>query len=292
MTSSVPHTTAPPPSVLLLSDDVHVLPRLQAAARDAGLEPVVVEHPRALGAEGEPAPRRVQATEPLEGSQARFLRAVVARQPALIVFDLSASSLPWDEWIQILSTSAATMRIPLLAFGPHVEAQHLQRARDLGAWNVMPRGAFLHALPGLVDKYALRPDRLAVEAACGGDLDVRVAQGIRMVQAGDYFAAHEHLEAAVLDTSGPEAALYRVLLQLAVAYLHLERGNLRGARKMLLRLRGWLGPLPAVCRGVDVARLRAQIEELQAALDDTAGEPSAGVLSALLRPIPLKGPPT
>ena len=83
--------------------------------------------------------------------------------------------------------------------------------------------------------------------------------------------------------------LYRVLPRLAVAYLHVERGNLRGARKMLLRLRGWMAPLPDFCRGVDLARLRAQVDELQAALDAETLEGSAGIPTHLFRPIPLDG---
>jgi predicted metal-dependent hydrolase len=280
------------PGVLLVCDDFFVIPRLQDAARAAGLSAVVVDSPQTLDAEGEPAPRRVPATEPLEGTDARFLRAVVDRQPVLIVFDLSSTTLPWERWIQVLSTSAATRRIPLLAFGPHVEAEHLQRARDLGVVKALPRGAFLAALPGILTEHARQLDPEAIETACRGELGARAVEGIRLVQTRDYFAAHEHLEAAVLDTDGPEAALYRVLLQLAVAYLHLERGNPRGARKMLLRLRGWLMPLPDVCRGVDVLRLRAQVNELQEALDANALEPSAGVPAHLLRPIPLRGPTT
>jgi len=281
----------PDPVVLLLCDDFFVIPRLQDAARAAGLSPVVIDHPQALDAEGDPAPRRVPITEPLEGSDARFLRGVIDLQPALMVFDLSSSALPWARWIQILTTSAATRRIPLMAFGPHVDEHSLERARELGAWKVLPRGAFLGGLPRLLAENALRPDRVAIEAACGGALDARVVEGIRLVQAGDYFAAHEHLEAAVLGSDGPESALYRVLLQVAVAYLHLERGNLRGARKMLLRLRGWLAPLPAACRGVDLAQLREDVSALQAALDAASSEPSTPIPAGLRRPIPLVDAP-
>ena len=280
------------PEVLLLSDDFFVIPRLQDAARAAGLSPVVIDDPKALDAEGDPIPRPVPITEPLEGSDARFLRAVVDRQPALMVFDLSSSTLPWARWIQILSTSAATRRIPLLAYGPHVEENNLRRARELGAWKVLPRGAFLGALPGLLTEHALHPDRLAIEIACDGALDARVLDGIRLVQAGDYFAAHEQLEAAVLSTGGAESALYRVLLQVAVAYLHLERGNLRGARKMLLRLRSWLAPLPDVCRGVDLAQLREDVNALQAALDAESSDPPTPIPAGLRRPILLRGPTT
>ena len=285
-------SASPDPVVLLVCDDFFVIPRLEDAAHAARLSPFIIDAPQAFDAADEPAPGNLPITEPLEGSDARFLRAVVDRQPALIVFDLSSATLPWERWIQVLSTSAATGRIPLLAFGPHVEAQHLQRARDLGARKALPRKAFLAALPGILTEHARQHDPEAVETACRGALDARAAEGIRLVQTRDYFAAHEHLEAAVLDTDGPEAALYRVLLQLAVAYLHLERNNLRGARKMLLRLRGWLMPLPDVCRGVDVARLRENVEELQAALDGAALEPSAGIPAYLLRPVPLRGPTT
>ena len=50
--------------------------------------------------------------------------------------------------------------------------------------------------------------------------------------------------------------LYRAILQVAVAYLQIERRNYNGAVKMFLRLRQWIEPLPEVCRGVEVGRLR------------------------------------
>ncbi|MBX3353541.1 MAG: hypothetical protein KF684_11470 [Phycisphaeraceae bacterium] len=43
-----------------------------------------------------------------------------------------------------------TRQIRILAFGPHVEVDALQRARDLGAHEVMPRGAFSHNLPDIL----------------------------------------------------------------------------------------------------------------------------------------------
>jgi hypothetical protein len=59
-----------------------------------------------------------------------------------------------------------------------------------------------------------------------------------------------------MDTS-PGRELYRAILQVAVAYLQIERGNYAGAMKMFLRLRQWIDPLPETCRGVNVAQLRA-----------------------------------
>ena len=273
--------------VLILSDDSDVLPHLQAALRAASLTPVTLEASGALGATGEATARPIPITEPLEGTDARFLRAVVELQPALIVFDLASASHPWERWIQVLSTSAATLHIPVLAFASQAAAAGLARALTLGAQRALSRDTFLDALPGLLGELVPPADGVATQAACGGALDPDVAEGLRLVGREDYFAAHEVLEAAVLRTEGPEAGLYRLLLQLAVAYLHLQRGNLRGARKMLLRLRRWLHPLPDACRGVDIARLRVQIAELQAAVDAAAEDSSRKVPAGLLRPIPL-----
>ncbi len=90
-----------------------------------------------------------------------------------------------------------------------------------------------------------------------------------------------------MEAPGPAGYLYRALLQVTVAYLHIERGNQRGATKMLLRLRQWLDPLPEVCCGVDVASLKANLEELRAALEGTGPKGIEALDRNLLRPIPL-----
>jgi hypothetical protein len=61
--------------------------------------------------------------------------------------------------------------------------------------------------------------------------------------------------------------LYRAILQVGVAYYQVTRGNLRGARKMLLRSIQWLALLPDVCQGVDVAQLRHDANAVRAELD-------------------------
>lgn len=75
------------------------------------------------------------------------------------------------------------------------------------------------------------------------------------------------------------------MLQETVADLHFERGNRRGARKMMLRLRGWLARLPNTCRGADVAGARAQLDELQTALDAEALDPSVTIPAHVRRPM-------
>jgi hypothetical protein len=56
------------------------------------------------------------------------------------------------------------------------------------------------------------------------------------------------------DTKGKD--LYRALLQVSVAYYQISRGNFRGAVKMFLRVRQWIGPIPERCRGINVGALR------------------------------------
>ena len=80
--------------------------------------------------------------------------------------------------------------------------------------------------------------------------------------------------------------LYRVLLQLAVAYHHLREDNRRGASKMLLRIRPWLDPLPDRCRGVDLATVRRLLSELQQALDQLPSGGSTKTLSVSAPSVP------
>jgi hypothetical protein len=69
-----------------------------------------------------------------------------------------------------------------------------------------------------------------------------------------------------MQDDGPGRDLYRGILQVGIAYYQIEKGNYRGAVKMLLRVRQWLDPLPDVCRDVDVAKLRADVQRVHEAL--------------------------
>jgi predicted metal-dependent hydrolase len=62
--------------------------------------------------------------------------------------------------------------------------------------------------------------------------DPRYLAGIRLFNAGDYFAAHEVWEGLWRDSPGPERSFYKGLIQAAVALYHHDRGNLRGANRL------------------------------------------------------------
>ena len=276
----------PKPLILALTEDYFVIPRLEDAANALGYEIEVIEAPSAFGAEGDPLTRQIPLTEPLKGPDAAFMRGIVDRRPALMLLDVTSQVIPWERWTQILKTSAATRRIPILAFGPHVETQILERAKLAGADHVVSRGKLQASLPKLIKEYARVVDSDALIEACKGKLSELATDGLKLLNAGDYYEAHESLEHAWLEASEMEGYLYRALLQVSVAYLQVERGNYAGAVKMLLRVRQWLEPLPDQCRGVDTAALRRNVDAFSEALH-LAGETGLSDLDrALLKPIP------
>ncbi len=114
------------------------------------------------------------------------------------------------------------------------------------------------------------PDEIFVTAeqipsACQGDLHPMAIKGIELFDNGHYWEAHEALEAAWRDESGPARYLYQGILQVGVCYLQIERNNFIGMAKMFERCKKWLRPWPDVCRGIDVAQLRADVAATVAA---------------------------
>jgi uncharacterized protein len=105
-----------------------------------------------------------------------------------------------------------------------------------------------------------------IERNCQGGLPSLVIRGLELFNAGDYFEAHEELELAWRAEREPVRELYRGVLQIAVAYYHLLRGNYPGAVKMLQRSRIWLGPFPVHCRGIDLAAFRVDYARVEAEL--------------------------
>ena len=102
---------------------------------------------------------------------------------------------------------------------------------------------------------------------CEGELHPKAIEGIHLFNAGNFFDAHEELEAAWRAEKEEIRNLYQGILQVAVCYLHITRGNYNGAVKVYGRSMKWLKDLPDVCRGVRVGKVRkdaeAVLDELQ-----------------------------
>jgi predicted metal-dependent hydrolase len=239
--------------------------RIQRAAEYAGYRVEWIETADQLGRAG-PDTRPEQPGESLHGRAGRLFEQITRWQPALLLFDLNNAAIPWRQWIAALKSSAATRRIPIMAYGPHEDVATMTGARDAGADVVLARSRFTTDMSSLFQRYARVPDREALRAACDEPLSPLARSGIERFNQGAYYPAHDALEEAWVLDDGLGRDLYRGILQVGIAYYQIEKGNYRGAVKMLLRVRQWLDPLPDVCRGVDVAGLRSDVERVHQAL--------------------------
>lgn len=197
-----------------------------------------------------------------EGSGARLLEWLTRSKPALMVFDLSAATLPWQNWLPLVKADPATRRTPVICVGAPGSRRGVRQALTLGADVVLARSRFQRSMRSIIRRY-LRPIPYATyQRECSGVLSPQAVEGIELFNRGEYFEAHEALELAWNEESTPGRDLYRALLQVAVCYLQIERRNYRGALKMFLRLRQWLDPLPSLCRGVDIQQLKQEVGEV------------------------------
>lgn len=226
-----------------------------------------------------------QPAEHLIGLGATLLDKLTQMKPALLIFDLGNSEIPWRQWLPLIKSSPATRRIPAICYGSHVDASTLKAARSAGGDIVLPRSQFVADLPDLIAKNARIPDYAGIEEACGSSLSFVALKGLEKFNQGEYFEAHELLEEAWKEDETPARELYRAILQVAVAYLQIERGNYNGAVKMFLRVRQWIDPLPDLCRGVDVAGLRADAYAVQKRLVTQGPERIAGFDRSMFKPV-------
>lgn len=243
------------PIIIGFVADLMFTTRIENAARHLGyqmkwlananvLEPVVAD----------PTPEK--PGELLHGRSGQLFDFITQQQPALIIFDLNNTAVPWSQWISRLKSSPATRRIPILGFGSHVDVDMMKKAKKAGADAVLARSRFTADMLTLLQKYARLPDHEGLASACLEPLHPLARQGITLFNQGEYYRCHDELEEAWRKDAGPARDLYQAILQVGIALYQVQRGNYRGAVKMLLRVRQWLAPLPDICREVDVAALR------------------------------------
>ncbi len=223
--------------------------------------------------------------EPLTGPDANLINRLIDLQPSLIIFDLGSVLIPWRRWIAILKSSPATRRIPILCYGPHVDKEKLTLAKNLSADAAVARSRFSQALPQLIEQYANHIDSEAIALGCDEPLSDLARKGLVAFNKGLYFESHEYLEDAWNEEVGPAKELYRAVLQIAVAYLQIERANYRGAIKMFLRSRQWLSPLPDYCRGINISQLIADAELAHRALVELGPDDVHQFEFGLLKPV-------
>jgi predicted metal-dependent hydrolase len=228
--------------------------------------------------------------ELLEGQSGALFDRLTSWQPALLIFDLDNAAVPWRRWIAALKSSPATKRLPVLAFGSHVNTEALAAAHSAGADGVVARSRFSATLPELIQEHARQPVGENLDGACSEPSPDLVVEGITLFNAGEYYRCHDALEEAWRAEAGPVRDLYRAILQVGIAYFQIERGNYRGALKMLLRVRQWLAPLPGYCQGVDVDQLREDVSRVHNSLSTLGPDEMACFDRALFRPVRFASP--
>ena len=125
----------------------------------------------------------------------------------------------------------------------------------------------------------------STEGSCNEPMHPQAAEGLRLFNAGKYFEAHEALEEAWKEEKGNVRELYRGILQIAVVYLHITRGNYNGAIKVYGRSQRWLKDFPDQCRGIYVGELRKNAEAVITEVRRLGMERIAKFDTTLLKPV-------
>jgi predicted metal-dependent hydrolase len=86
-----------------------------------------------------------------------------------------------------------------------------------------------------------------------------LARGVAEFNAGLFFECHDTLEEMWAGVRGPARDFFQGLIQVAVAYYHLDNGNAAGAESMMRRALKRLERYPARYCGFDVAAQRAEL---------------------------------
>lgn len=239
--------------VAALATDLIFATRIGAAIAAAGAEPRVVEDGAGLW-------------------------DAIERWPELVLIDLSVPD--WEEPVRRAKTLPQTRSIPIVAFGSHVDTGALRGARQAGCDHAWARSRFVEELPRLL-KDTLNPPTRFVP---GWDEPPppELLRGIEQFNAGEYWECHETLEGLWVAEKREVRDLYQGVLQVGVAYHHLQGDNFPGAIKMFRRGLPRLRGLPEVCQGVRVAELAAAARRVH----DAALELGPARLAELPRPFP------
>jgi CheY-like chemotaxis protein len=275
------------PIVFGFVEDLLTAVRIDNVAQELGFNFIHWEEPE-IDEQDEVQDPGPKWAEPLQGLEAAVIEKVSAVQPALIVFDLGNRSIPSLYWIALITSAPATRGIHVMAFGPHVDKEKLQSAKEAGADLTLARSKFMKNLPEVLSENAKVINSTELLQTCQDDLPHTAKKGLEQFNRGEYFKAHDSLELAWMEDQSAGRDLYRAILQVAVAYYQIERGNYNGAAKMFLRMRKWFAPLPESCRGINIQQLRMDVEAVSSELNQLGPDGIDRFDFKLLKPVEYK----
>ncbi len=109
-----------------------------------------------------------------------------------------------------------------------------------------------------------------------------LADGLRLYDAGEFFAAHEAWESVWLEAQEPDKTFLQGLIQVTAAFHHLQRNNRLGTALLLQAALHRLERYPARFGGVSVSLLCSDIRQRLQALE--AGDLAPQLVTARIRP--------
>ncbi len=213
----------------------------------------------------------------------REIAGIAELQPVLIVIELDQPL----GWLGRVRSDPATRRIPVIAIADQDSARAF--ADSVGIDAVFTPDEFIAALPGVIREHLRADPTAALRDQCASTPSADVIKGLREFNAHEYYECHETLEHAWMTEPGPVRELYRVILQVGIAYYQIERGNYWGAHKMFLRTMQWFAPLPDYCLGINVAQLKADANTAHTHLEALGPERMKDFDRSLLKSIIYEG---
>lgn len=228
-----------------------------------------------------------------ELSLTEIISTVADTRPAAILVDLNDDTTHWQQIVWALKTNPATRRLGVVGFAVELEPALQQQALSLLVDDVFAAQDTLDLPPlqTLADRlkaYARVTDddlQAILANAAKQPIPNLVVQGLNEFNAREFYEAHETLEHAWMDEAGPIRDMYRGILQIAVAYYHILRGNYRGAQKMFLRSIQWMQPLPDECQGINIAKLREDAAGARRHLEELGPDGISNYDTSLLKTI-------
>lgn len=93
-------------------------------------------------------------------------------------------------------------------------------------------------------------------------------EGLKHYRVGDYFEAHESWEELWSDYYLMDRKFIQGLIQLSVSFVHLENGNIKGAKSLLNKSTEKFLEFNGVHRGVAINNLLTQINQVSDTYDN------------------------
>jgi DNA-binding NarL/FixJ family response regulator len=131
MTTHSDETEVRAPVALVLTGNLFFIPRIESAAIRSGMEAVY------------------------GNSAAGLLKSTAGREVALALVDLETDEASWIEGVSVLASALKATRktgegsatsAPVIAYGPHGDAETLRKARSLGCDAVLTKRDFSQRL--------------------------------------------------------------------------------------------------------------------------------------------------